>query len=229
MSDLPAPAPPRAPAPPPATPLRRPAVFGSLITGLAGFLDAVAFVEIDGLYVSFMSGNSMHLGGFLARMNWPGAGLACAVIAIFVAGAVLGTLVADANPSRPRLALMTCELALLGGALGLALPGLTHAALLIVALAMGMQNCLHLLAQGADVGRGFITGTLMNLGQSLARAHRDAAERRKLLPLASSWLAFVAGAIAGTLVIARISLAAALAMAIAALIGLIAALRAGRL
>ncbi len=210
-------------------PACRPAVFGALVTGLAGFLDAVAFVEIGGLYVSFMSGNSMGLSGDIARADWAGAGFACAVITLFVAGAVLGTVVADADTARARLALMTRELALLAGALGLALSGHIHAALLLVAPAMGMQNCLHLLAQGAEVGRGFITGTLMSLSQSLARMRRSETERRMLLPLALSWLAFVAGAVAGTLVIARLGPVAALAMAVAALLGLIAAVRSGRL
>ncbi|MFX6760099.1 DUF1275 family protein, partial [Acinetobacter baumannii] len=37
------------------------------LSGLAGFVDGIGFLHLGGLFVSFMSGNSTHLGVSLAE------------------------------------------------------------------------------------------------------------------------------------------------------------------
>ncbi len=46
---------------------RHPVVFATLMTAMAGFLDAVGYAQLGRLYVSFMSGNSTQLGIAIAQ------------------------------------------------------------------------------------------------------------------------------------------------------------------
>jgi uncharacterized membrane protein YoaK (UPF0700 family) len=98
------------------------------------------------------------------------------------------------------VAVLLAELLVLLVALGLALSVNPQAALTGVAAAMGMQNAVHQLISGADVGRSFITGALFSLGQALAKVvegNKD--ERRTIGVLVLSWLAFVFGVVIGSL------------------------------
>ena len=65
------------------------------LTALAGLVDAIGYTQLSGLYLSFMSGNSTRLGVMIAHGEVPGVGACLAVIGCFVAGACVGTLLAD--------------------------------------------------------------------------------------------------------------------------------------
>ncbi len=82
--------------------MRRPWQLGSglLLTGLAGYVDALGFVRLGGLYMSFMSGNTTQLavlgaGAELHRMILPAT-----LIVAFLAGSVLGSGLAILVPAR---------------------------------------------------------------------------------------------------------------------------------
>src|SRR4051812_13612693 len=61
----------------------------SLMTAIAGFVDAVGYTATGHLYLSFMSGNSTQFGMAVARGDTLVIGWAGAVIATFVLGAFL--------------------------------------------------------------------------------------------------------------------------------------------
>jgi uncharacterized membrane protein YoaK (UPF0700 family) len=191
---------------------RRRAAFATLMTALAGFLDAVGYVQLQHFFVSFMSGNSTQFGMAVARANWSDVLLAGVVIGSFVVGACLATIICEVSNRFEILAVLNSELLIFLVALALAVSAYDRTALVLVALAMGAQNTLHQIVVGADVGKGFITGTLFALGQSLAFWLR----RRKPISQAASnllsWLAFIGGAAVGTLVLGAIGLIAVLAV-----------------
>jgi oxalate decarboxylase len=139
------------------------------------------------------------------------------VIAAFVLGASLGTITADRAGEGRILAVLSAEFLVLLIAFGLALSGYPRAALFVVAAAMGMQNAVHQLIAGADVGRSFITGALFGLGQSLAQILVGKGCMRRAMLLASSWLAFASGAVAGSVAFAAVELLPSLAFVIALL------------
>jgi uncharacterized membrane protein YoaK (UPF0700 family) len=191
---------------------RRRATFATLMTALAGFLDAVGYVQLQHLYVSFMSGNSTQFGMAVARADWTDILLAGVVIGSFIVGACLGTLVCEVSDRFEIFAVLGSEFLIFLAALALAASAYNRAALVLVALAMGAQNNLHQIVAGADVGKGFITGTLFALGQSLALWLR----RRKPISQAGSnllsWLAFIGGVAVGTFVLGVIGLIPLLAV-----------------
>jgi hypothetical protein len=57
-----------------------------LLAGLAGWVDAVSFVSWNGLYVSFMSGNTTSLAVSLGSHHWGEADRRASVLAAFVVG-----------------------------------------------------------------------------------------------------------------------------------------------
>jgi Predicted membrane protein len=206
---------------------RRPLVLATLITAVAGFLDAVGYGSLHHLFVSFMSGNSTHLGMSLTAMDWStvlGIGV---IVGAFVTGAMVGTLIADASGRFALTAVLGTEFLVFLIAIELARNEYAHAALALVALTMGMQNTLHQTIAGADIGKSFITGTLFALGESLARTFRKRGNFAKAGQNALSWVVFIAGVATGSLVLAAIGIAGCLAVIASVLLVTIVATAAG--
>jgi oxalate decarboxylase len=192
--------------------------FLTLMTATAGYVDAIGFTEAGRLFLSFMSGNSTHLGFALAGRDWPVAGFILAVVAAFVAGSAAGARLLEGRAGpRPRRVLAAVAALLLAGA-ALAAAGRGGAGLLAATMAMGMQNALHQVVAGADIGRGFLSGNLFALGVALARLGREPGAGAAALQNAASWAVFVAGAAAGCLAVAALGLATALATSAAAVL-----------
>ncbi|MCX5477445.1 DUF1275 family protein [Kaistia geumhonensis] len=213
----------RPPSPPAAarSEARWPFAFALTLTGLAGFLDAAAFVRFNHLYVSFMSGNSTHLGIAIADWAVPDLVAVLGVIAAFVAGAAVGTAVADHVGARLIGRVLALEAVLFAAALLASLASLSLPCVMIVALTMGIQNVLHQAVGGVDVGKGFVTGMLFRFGQSIARM----AEAKLTWGTASTsllnWLAFVGGAALGTLAIGALDFTACLVVALALVLAML--------
>lgn len=198
----------------------RPALFATFATLVAGFVDAVGYAHLGGLFLSFMSGNSTRLGIQLAEGHWQMAFLAAAVIASFVVGAFLGTLVTDATGEWKLVAVLGGEVLFFAGAVALVVADGGRLSLLPVALAMGMQNSVHQVIAGADIGKSFVTGALFSCGQALARWARGRGRAVEALAYAGSWATFVAGAGIGALLLAAAGLVPAMAGACLLLAGL---------
>lgn len=192
-----------------------PLAFALTLTGLAGFLDAAAFLRFDHLYVSFMSGNSTHLGMAVAEGTGPVLLSVLGVVGAFVAGATAGTWIADQAAPRLVPRVLGLEAGLLAAATGVLLGGRSLACAMLVALAMGLQNVLHQAVGGVDVGKGFVTGMLFRLGQSLARLWSGKATRGQALTSLLNWLAFVGGAALGTFVVHGFGFSGCLLVALA--------------
>ena len=91
---------------------RRTQALAVCLSALAGFVDAVAFINLGGFFVSFMSGNSTRLGVGLAQ-SAANAGVAFGLIATFVAGVVLGSLLGRRAGARRRLVVLAAVAVLL--------------------------------------------------------------------------------------------------------------------
>ena len=140
------------------------------LTGLAGFVDATGYVHLGGYFVSFMSGNTTRAAVGAASSSWREAGLALGLIAAFVGGVVAGTIVARLLPRRRRLAVLALVTALLALAAAThALGGLVMAAPPLLAAAMGAENAVFERGGEVSLGVTYMTGTLVKIGQHLAR------------------------------------------------------------
>ena len=151
---------------------RRNLALACALSAVAGYVDGIGFLQLGGLFVSFMSGNSTRMGVSLAAEDWTGAIQALALIALFVIGAAAGSLIVlGRGRSRYRRALVLLAEALLLAAAALcyafAWPNLAVAA---IVLAMGMENAVFQIRGGAGLGLTYVTGALVKVGQLAATA-----------------------------------------------------------
>ncbi len=145
---------------------------GLLLTGMAGYVDALGFVRLGGLYTSFMSGNTTQLAVLGAQVELHRMILPAILILAFLTGSVLGSGLAILVPPRwttPAVLAYESLLILAGLGLGLQSPELGLAAF-FVAVAMGSQNAVLAQVKGFRAGTTFVTGALFSLGQKIAQA-----------------------------------------------------------
>ena len=172
----------------------RHSVQATLFIATAGFVDAVGFLTLSGLFTSFMSGNSTQFALNLGRGSWVAAWPAGAVTGLFVVGVVLGRLASAMGPwSRPLT--LTVEAVLLSAPAAFTLPSLAQGALMTIA--MGAQNEILPRRGEARLGLTYVTGTLVSLGERLADALRGVGSFSACLSFVSLWLGLVAGGAAG--------------------------------
>ena len=167
------------------------------LAALAGFVDAVGFLQLGGLFVSFMSGNSTRLAASLSLGDWNLALSALGLLVGFVLGAFLGALVAGGEGTRARIRVLATEtLLLLSAAIGATLGAPVMIPALLIVLAMGVENAAFLRNGEVGVGLTYMTGALVKLGHALAAAVRGG-DRWGFLPHLWLWAGLTCGAILG--------------------------------
>jgi uncharacterized membrane protein YoaK (UPF0700 family) len=177
------------------------------LSALAGYVDAIGFLHLGGLFVSFMSGNSTRMGVSLAEGQWSSALESLGLIALFVVGAAAGSLIVLGHGANRQPWVLLAEALLLGlGALAYAF-GLPNAAVGALVLAMGLENAVFQIRGGAGLGLTYVTGALVKVGQLAAAALRGGA-RWAWAPNLLLWAALVAGSLCGAAAYHWINLAA---------------------
>jgi uncharacterized membrane protein YoaK (UPF0700 family) len=183
------------------------------MTVLAGFVDALGYTAMGHLYLSFMSGNSTQFGMAVAGRDAHVVGWAGAVIATFVLGAFLGSLVscgprAGWNAARTRVRVRLPRVGLEPRR------NTGHERCTTVRRSRdGHAKCYPQSDCGAATGKSFITGALFGVGDALARACLGRARFAEAGANAVSWLTFVAGVTCGALVVGALGIDPALQVA----------------
>lgn len=162
---------------------------------LAGFVDAIGFIESGGFFVSFMTGNSTRLA--VGAAGWDRAALAAAaVIGLFLIGVVLGALLAVRAGAARTVAVLSFVSILLAAAARLRIDGGDWPAIACLALAMGSVNAALEGKGGTVVGVTYMTGTLVQMGHKIANRLTGEGDGRWLQHFLL-WAALVGGAILG--------------------------------
>lgn len=198
--------------------------LAAALAALAGYVDAIGFVKLGGLFVSFMSGNTTRLAVGLADGSTV-ALVAAGLIAAFLAGVIGGALIAaKAGPAR-KAAVLSLMAILLAVAAMLDRIVAGGWAALAMAAAMGAANNVFLRDGEVSVGVTYMTGTLVKLGQRIAAAllGDDANGWAAYLRL---WVGLLTGAVAGALLYPRTG---AFSIALASVVAGVLALAARRL
>lgn len=181
-------------------------LFVAALSGLAGYVDAVAYVQSKGFFVSFMSGNSTRLGVGIAG-SLADALAASGLVAAFIIGVAGGSLIGRANEARRVTSVMAAVAALL--ALAATFGALRHVlvSLALTAFAMGAENATLERQGRVRVGLTYMTGSVVKLGHALADRLSGTVGRAWSAPLLL-WASFIAGATAGALAAAKLGYAA---------------------
>jgi len=176
------------------------------LAAMAGLVDSVAFLSLGGFFASFMSGNSTRLAIGIGG-NWHEAGIAASLILSFLGGVITATLLGRRMGARRKAVTLGVVAGLIALAALIADPGDLAPALLLAA-AMGAVNTLFERDGEVAVGLTYMTGTLVRLGQSLARwldRDPDTALEDWLRHL-TLWCGFLGGGLTGVGLYWRIDL-----------------------
>ena len=195
---------------------RRNLALACALSALAGYVDAIGFLHLGGLFVSFMSGNSTRLGVYLAQGHWSNAAEAIGLIALFVTGAGAGSLIVLIRSFYGQCWVLLAEASLLAAAALFHALGAPLLAIAAMVLAMGLENAVFQAEGGAGLGLTYITGALVKVGQ-FAAAALTGGRRWAWLPNLLLWAALVLGSLCGALAYHWINLAAIWFAAAAAL------------
>jgi uncharacterized membrane protein YoaK (UPF0700 family) len=186
------------------------------LSALAGYVDAIGFIHLGGLFVSFMSGNSTRMGVSLAAGDWRSASEALGLIALFVAGAAGGSLIVLGRGIHRQPWILLAEAGLLAAAALCYQLGLPNTAVAAIVMAMGMENAVFQIEGGGGLGLTYVTGALVKVGQYVAAA-LSGGDRFGWIPNLLLWAALVAGSVGGAAAYHWINLAAIWLAAVAAL------------
>jgi len=166
-------------------------VLAMLLAGLAGIVDAIGYLHLNGLFVSFMSGNSTQLAVALGQGNLAQAGAIAGLIALFVLGAAAGQALADFTGRWHMTWVLICV------AILLAIGAIIGAAAEPMVFAMGAMNAAMRRAGSTPVSLTFVTGTLVRFGQGLGDLLVRHAKGWSWVAQATPWLGMVVGATIG--------------------------------
>jgi len=164
------------------------------------------------------------MGVSLAAGQWLPAAEALGLIALFVAGAALGSLIVLGRNAYCQCWLLLAEGGLLVASALCYAFGLTNTAVAAIVLAMGLENAVFQIDGGAGLGLTYVTGALVKVGQQVAAA-LTGGPRLGWLPNLLLWAALVAGSLCGALAyhwinLAAIWFAAGCALVLGAIVGL---------
>lgn len=178
-------------------------VLAALLSALAGMVDAIGFLRLGHLFVSFMSGNSTQMALDAGRLRLGEAGAILVLIVLFVAGAAGGQILAHLSGRHHLTAVLTAVMVLLTAAAALG------TAPQPMALAMGALNASMHRAGNVSVSLTFVTGTLVRFGQGLGDLVIGRAAGWVWADQAIPWLGLIGGAVLAGAVYARIGSAVA--------------------
>ena len=166
-------------------------------SALAGYIDAIGFLSLEGFFVSFMSGNTTRLAVGIAGVSAE-ALVAGRLILAFLGGVILGSLIGRLGGWRrqPMILVLVALLIVLGALAGMW--GAPAIATLLVAAAMGAENTTFERDGEVAIGLTYMTGALVKLGQRIASAITGG-PKLAWAPYALLWLGLAGGAVTGAM------------------------------
>ncbi|WP_233548296.1 YoaK family protein [Aurantiacibacter zhengii] len=173
---------------------------------LAGFVDATGFLQVDGYYVSFMSGNTTLLARDIAS-GAPRVLVPALLIAGFVLGVTLGTWLGDLRHTHRKRRVLCAVIALLVSAATARALDWQAPSLACLVLAMGALNTTLSGNRRNPVGLTYMTGALVRMGQALGD-RITGKQSSGWSAFAWLWTALLAGAFLGAVASQKVPSAA---------------------
>lgn len=184
-----------------------------VLAAVAGMIGAAAFLDSDGYFVTFMTGNTERavLQGFETTAErgviGPSAINAGLLIVAFVSGVVAAMYLRRrfwSNHPHGTTVLTTIGL-FAAGLTDLTLNGfqendVTYVPIVIVAFSVGALNAAFVKNGEVSIPLSYVTGTLVKLGQGIERHARGGGTMYDWLGYSLLYLGFITGAVLGGIV-----------------------------
>lgn len=169
--------------------------FAYSVAALAGFVDVTGFLQLDGYFVSFMTGNTTLLARDLAtggqRVLVPAL-----LIVGFIIGVTAGTLLGDKFPARRKVLVTALVLSGLILAATARAAGMSSVSLALLVIAMGALNTALTGNRANPVGLTYMTGAMVRMGQLVAERIAGNSNASPL-PFLLLWISLLTGAVLG--------------------------------
>ncbi len=175
---------------------RRELGLAIVLSGIAGFVDAIGFVHLGGYFLSFMSGNTTRMAAGVAQFRWEVVGITAGLVGAFFLGVIVGAVAARVSSSRMGVLWLVSTVLLAAAAVAQA--GFDTASMGVMAASMGVMNSVFQRDGEVTVGLTYMTGTLVKAGQRLVDAFAGG-PRWLWLRYLSLWAGLAVGAILGAL------------------------------
>ena len=196
-----------------------------VLTVVTGLVDAVSYLKLGHVFVANMTGNVVFLGFAVADAQDFSIAASLVAIAAFLAGALAGgRLGSILGQHRGRLLATTTyiKIALVGAALGLSMTApdidgslARYGLIVLLALTMGLQNAIARRLGVPDLTTTVLTLTLTGLAaDSPLAGGKNLHPGRRIMATLTMFL----GAAMGALLIFKVGVSAALALALALLL-----------
>ncbi|WP_235604197.1 YoaK family protein [Photobacterium kishitanii] len=180
----------------------KPAILAAMpfmLLFIAGIVDAIGFIHLkNGLFVSFMSGNTTHVAMLLSSHQYGQSFYYIGVILLFVAGITIGEMIAVLQQQNYRWLVMSTVSILLFSAIfieKITIPIVTN---FILAFAMGLQNIALRITINKAMPLTFATAFLANTGRELAMLLLGKGDKKVFIKQISLWFSIFIGAVVGS-------------------------------
>jgi uncharacterized membrane protein YoaK (UPF0700 family) len=202
-----------------------PSAYGTSfpLAWVAGYVDAVGFLTLAGLFVAHMSGNTVRLGVFVGDGDWSFAAQRVVPIVFFTLGVAVGIALAEALQRRSipaparilsveavlLLAFLVVGRTVLDGREATAGSWDYYLLAIVVVLAMGLQNVALRRVAGLPIHTTFVTGILTYVAEETVNGwyarrdlRRDAARTSfgRARFHGGVWLSYLVGGVLGAFI-----------------------------
>ncbi|GBQ23529.1 YoaK family protein [Gluconacetobacter sacchari] len=168
---------------------------------IAGYVDAVGYVELHGIFSAAMTGNSTNFGISLADQDWPKVAAVGTVLGLFFCGALIASLLRRGLRAYRHEWLWIAALLALAQILHWAHPGGTRsrAEILLLTVAMAMQGEVLSRFSSVSVQTIVVTNNIVKFADNMvgflwnARVGKPAFSLAAALP-GLGWASCIAGA-----------------------------------
>jgi uncharacterized membrane protein YoaK (UPF0700 family) len=217
-------------------------IIAVLLTLVAGYIDVVGYLSVYRVYTEHMTGNTVAMARHVPALQWSGVARHAWPIVTFLAGLVIGSIVFEAQKRKaihqrvPATLVLESVLILIFLLVSLSSAFIPpqptpkyYLMVVLLAVAMGIQNVTIRKVGGLNVYTTFITGSLVKFGEALSeyilwfgqQMRRDRGRHRVLRLLratprqaparhmaltAALWLSYFGGALGAVAALASIQI-----------------------
>ena len=183
---------------------------------VAGHIAAVGFLDLGGLYIAPMTGNTVQLGIAAVRGQWPHVAILAATLGAFFCGGVVASYVRRRLPRPPFELIIMAALVLAAQVARSGLASPTAIELPLLAASMAMQGATISRFGGLPIQTIVVTNNLLKCADAIAGRylahHADAQSKSErpstadvVLP-ACAWIGYALGGGAGALAVLHFEL-----------------------
>ena len=171
-----------------------------------GYINSLGFIIMNGLFFTFMSGNSVRLGVHIGELKLETGFRYFSLFLFLIFGAFIGDLIFSYYRKTGLLILLVLELFLFIASVLFSLKQNAWIVFIPLGIAMGIQNIVNLLIGNSLIGRSFISGIVFNLGIAFSRILQKKSEWGIIRIYLNTWLLFILGAVLGTIILENTNL-----------------------